>query len=297
MVVKNPSDFIGQCLGKSEAKTRAILQMSIGKVLIIDEAYMLNTGGPGGQKDIYRTAVIDTLVAEVQSVPGDDRCVLMLGYEDKLKAMFHNVNPGLSRRFAIEDPFRFQDFNVSELEKILQLKMEGEDLTAQPEALIVAHEVLGRAQMRPNFSNGGEVDNFLARAKLNYQTRQSKKDLPQRAFECVFEPEDFDPDFNRNADAIVNCREQLQGQVSEDIIKVLEGYLIRAAEAKEDGLDPRKEIPTKIIFKGPPGQFHRLSSVKVLHFFRKLTLCRNWEDNHRSKYGQSVLRHGISVHP
>lgn len=112
MIIKNPSDFIGQCLGKSEAKTRAILAMSVGKVLIIDEAYMLNNGGVGSQQDIYKTAVIDTLVAEVQSVPGDDQCILLLGYEDKLKSMFRNVNPGLSRRFAIEDPFLFQDFDV-----------------------------------------------------------------------------------------------------------------------------------------------------------------------------------------
>lgn len=225
--------------------------MSVGKVLIIDEAYMLNNGGVGSQQDIYKTAVIDTLVAEVQSVPGDDRCILLLGYEDKLKAMFRNVNPGLSRRFAIEDPFLFQDFDVPQLEQILKLKMEVEDLTAQPEALSVALEVLGRAQMRPNFSNGGEVDNLLAKAKLNYQTRQSKKAPHNRAYDCVFKPEDFDPDFRRDVNA--NCRQQLQGKVSEDIIKTLEGYLIGAAEAREDGLDPRKEIPTRIVFKGPPG--------------------------------------------
>jgi hypothetical protein len=46
-----------------------------GKVLVIDEAYGLYS-----TFDPYKTAVIDTIVAEVQSVPGDDRCVLLLGY-------------------------------------------------------------------------------------------------------------------------------------------------------------------------------------------------------------------------
>lgn len=52
-------------------------------------------GGSGGsQGDPYKDAVIDTLVAEVQSTPGEDRCVLLLGYDDQMKEMFQKVNPG-----------------------------------------------------------------------------------------------------------------------------------------------------------------------------------------------------------
>lgn len=47
-------------------------------------------GGSGGdnKNDMYKTAVIDTIVAEVQSVPGEDRCVLLLGYKDQIVEMF-----------------------------------------------------------------------------------------------------------------------------------------------------------------------------------------------------------------
>jgi hypothetical protein len=74
---------------------------------------MLYSGSGGrGQNaaDVYKTAVIDTIVAEVQSVPGEDRCVLLLGYEDQMTEMFQNVNPGLTRRFQLSDAFRFEDF-------------------------------------------------------------------------------------------------------------------------------------------------------------------------------------------
>lgn len=100
MVVKNPSDFVGNVLGQSESNTKSILATTVGKVLIIDEAYMLYSGkeGTGNMSDSYKTAVIDTIVAEVQSVPGEDRCVLLLGYKDQIETMFQNVNPGLSRR-------------------------------------------------------------------------------------------------------------------------------------------------------------------------------------------------------
>lgn len=60
---------------------------------------MLYSGKEGGNvSDSFKTAVIDTIVAEVQSVPGEDRCVLLLGYKDQIETMFQNVNPGLSRR-------------------------------------------------------------------------------------------------------------------------------------------------------------------------------------------------------
>ena len=32
--------------------------------------------------------VIDTIVAEIQSIPGEDRCVLMLGYKEQMNEMF-----------------------------------------------------------------------------------------------------------------------------------------------------------------------------------------------------------------
>lgn len=44
------------------------------------QAYMLYSRPSSGSaaSDPYKTAVIDTIVAEVQSTPGEDRCVLLL---------------------------------------------------------------------------------------------------------------------------------------------------------------------------------------------------------------------------
>ena len=51
---------------------------------------MLYSGkeGTGNSSDSFKTAVIDTIVAEVQSSLSDDRCVLMLGYEEQMTEMF-----------------------------------------------------------------------------------------------------------------------------------------------------------------------------------------------------------------
>lgn len=113
VVLKTASDFVGSVLGESESKTRAILKASEGCVLVIDEAYSLSAQsevGSGRSGDPYRTAVTDTLVEQVQNVPGEDRCVLLLGYPDQMAAFMRNTNPGLARRFALDDAFRFEDY-------------------------------------------------------------------------------------------------------------------------------------------------------------------------------------------
>ena len=42
----------------------------------------------GTSNNTFKTTVIDTMVAEIQSVPGEDRCVLMLGYTEQMLEMF-----------------------------------------------------------------------------------------------------------------------------------------------------------------------------------------------------------------
>lgn len=154
MVVKNPSDFMGAVIGESEKLTKGILASTLGKVLVIDEAYGLY-GIIGSNQDPFKTAVIDTIVAEVQSVPGDDRCVLLLGYKDQMENMFQNVNPGLSRRFPVSSAFNFEDFDRDELLRILDLKLKQQGFDATDQAKHVAAELLSRARNRPNFGNAG----------------------------------------------------------------------------------------------------------------------------------------------
>lgn len=51
VVIKAPADFIGSVLGESDKKTMAILEATVGCVLVIDEAYGLHPkqGGSVGK--------------------------------------------------------------------------------------------------------------------------------------------------------------------------------------------------------------------------------------------------------
>lgn len=47
---------------------------------------------------------------QVQNVPGEDRCVLLLGYSAEMEDFMRNTNPGLARRFALDNAFVFDDY-------------------------------------------------------------------------------------------------------------------------------------------------------------------------------------------
>lgn len=245
-------------MGQSEANTKAILATTVGKVLIIDEAYMLSPSSGGsegtGGADMYKTSVIDTMVAEIQSVPGEDRCVLLLGYADQMMEMFQNVNPGLTRRFPLSDAFHFNDFNDTELQEILEFKLKTQGLGATGSAVSTAIACLSRARNGLNFGNGGDVENLISKGKSNFQARQSKLPAEERSIDFIFEPQDFDPDFDRASGAETNLQDLFKDVVGcELIIEKLDGYLQVAKGMRAAGLDPTGQIPMNFIFKGPPG--------------------------------------------
>jgi hypothetical protein len=74
---------------------------------------MLYSGSKGVENtlDPFKTLVIDTIVAEVQSTPEEDRCILLLGYKKQMQEMLENSNPGLARRFQLSYAFYFEDFD------------------------------------------------------------------------------------------------------------------------------------------------------------------------------------------
>jgi len=247
---------MGSHLGQSESNTKAILAASMGKVLIIDEAYMLASGGgPDGIADPYKAAVVDTIVAEVQSTPGEDRCVLLLGYDEQMKDMFQHTNPGLARRFPLDDAFNFEDFDDDQLSKIFDLKLKSQGLASTAKAKDVAIEVLARARKRPNFGNAGEVEDLITRAKMAQQFRESHKPVEERSYDVVFEPQDFDPDYDRTSRASSNIKELSKDVVGcEAVVNQLEGYQKTAATMSARGLKPEEYIPFNFVFKGPPGE-------------------------------------------
>jgi AAA+ superfamily predicted ATPase len=254
-------------IGGSEQNTKGILASTLGKVLVIDEAYGLYGGGTRGpassNSNQFKTAVIDTIVAEIQGVPGDDRCVLLLGYEEQMREMFQNVNPGLSRRFSPDNAFVFEDFSDTELRQILDLKLKEQGFVTSEKGTKVAMEILSRARNRPNFGNAGEIDIMLNGAKVRQQQRRSSK-KGILALDHL-EPQDLDPEYDRGERAETNIPMLFQDIVGcESIINKLEGYRQSVKNMRELDMDPKEHVPFNFLFRGPPGKLAVAFKIQLL---------------------------------
>lgn len=187
------------------------------------------------------------------------------------------MNPGLSRRFAIEDAFQFKDYTEAELLQALEFKLKEHDLTATDAAKKVAMDNLNRARNRPNFGNIGEVENLLNQAKIRYQARQALLPVDQRSPDAPFEREDFDPEHDRNEHAATNLLRLFADVVGCDqIVEKLGNWQKMAKNMKALGKDPRDYIPTNFVFKGPPGTALFVFSVRFDSHFR------DWQDDYCS---------------
>ncbi|KAI9687140.1 MAG: hypothetical protein M1822_002551 [Bathelium mastoideum] len=259
---KTPTDFIGAALGASEQATSGILESAKGKVLIIDEAYMLNPTQSSGQTatDPYRSAVIDTIVSKVHNVPGDDQCVILLGYEEEMEAMFQNSNPGFTRRFPLASAFRFNSFTPDELHQILRLKLAEEDLTVTEQGEHTAMDVLSRARNLSNFGNAGEVSNVIGKAKLSWQKRMTDAVDMVQDLDSI----DFDPDFARADTASIRLQNLFQDSIGHHhLVDQLRQYQLIAANLKAKGLPVEDHVPFNFIFKGPSGTGKTTTARKI----------------------------------
>ena len=199
----------------------------------------------------------------------------------KLFTSLQNVNPGLSRRFAIDNAFEFEDYDDDELLRALDFKLKDQDLSATPEAKRVASEVLSRQRNRPNFGNIGAVENLLSMAKSQMQKRNADADAP-------FEPQDFDPDYLRGQNANENLTKLFEDTIgSEDVVAQLRRYQKMAESCKARNIDPREMTPTNFVFKGPPGMFNNYVILQAL------ITHRYWKDHDSAEDGPSLFRHGL----
>ncbi|KAI1398646.1 ATPases of the AAA+ class [Hypoxylon fuscum] len=272
VIVKNAANFIGSYVGESEKTTRSILGATKGKVLVIDEAYMLGRASDSQHPHSYGTAVIDTIVGEIQSSDNEDRCIILLGYRDEMQEMFRNSNPGLARRFPMASAFEFEDYTKEELRKIMDLKLTEQGLQATDDAKNVAMEIIERARNSTTFSNAGEVDNLLGRATERQNMRLASGEYLEPESMQYLEAQDMDEDFDRVDRAGSDIKELFKDMVGrKDLVEKLEGWkkIVQNVKAMNLG-DPRKFIPFQFIFRGPPGTGKTTTARKMGKVFYDL---------------------------
>lgn len=116
-VVLGRQDFVGTHQGHTTSKTEKVLQANKGKVIIIEEAYLLSTD----PKDSYGMEAL-TVINRYMDEQSDDYIFILNGYEDILDRTIFKVQPGLRRR--IQWTFNVEEYTPEGLYKIFLHQLE-----------------------------------------------------------------------------------------------------------------------------------------------------------------------------
>ena len=170
VVVCNRGTFVGSNWGDEESAIRQVLEMAKGGVLMIDEAYMLNSGNPNDPGKLIIPQFMDVLSNERQR----DVAIVLCGYKEPMQKLL-DLNPGLASRFP--NRFEFNDFSVEELMQITLHRLAEYGYHFTRAGLIKYRTVLTEAYSVRNPNNWGNaryVTNLLERIYLLHAKRCMK---------------------------------------------------------------------------------------------------------------------------
>jgi probable Rubsico expression protein CbbX len=181
-------DLVGEYIGHTAPKTKAVLDRAMGGVLFIDEAYTLFRAEDS--KD-YGQECIDILM-QVMENDRDKLVVILAGYKDRMDRFFES-NPGMSSRIAHH--LDFAEYDIDELLAIGQLMVNRSSYYLSEAAEVAFRDYLSVRRTQPRFGNARTVRNDLENARLRHafrlaadpDRRWSKDDLMR------LEPSDIAP--------------------------------------------------------------------------------------------------------
>lgn len=152
------SDLVGEYIGSSAQKTKAMIKKAKGGVLFIDEAYAL---ARKSERDYGREA-IEVLLKEMED-NRNDLVVIAAGYPDLMED-FLNSNPGLRSRFTTF--LHFSNYDGSQLLEILETMAKDADYRLDHEARKELALEFDQIASRPprDFANARYVRNRLEKA-------------------------------------------------------------------------------------------------------------------------------------
>ncbi len=117
VVVCNRGTFIGTLWGDEERSMHQVLNMAKGGVLMIDEAYLLNSANANDPGKMVIQLLMNILADETQR----DIAIVLCGYKEPMKKLL-DLNPGLQSRFP--NRFEFPDFTVDELLELTKSRVD-----------------------------------------------------------------------------------------------------------------------------------------------------------------------------
>jgi probable Rubsico expression protein CbbX len=164
LVAVTRDDLVGQYIGQTAPRTKALLKGAAGGVLFIDEAYALHR--PENERDYGQEAL--EILLQAMEEQRDDLVVILAGYKDRMERFFA-ANPGFASRVAHH--IDFPDYSEEELFAIAQRMLERIEYRLSAEASAALREYITLRKAQARFANARSIRNALDRARLRHAHR------------------------------------------------------------------------------------------------------------------------------
>lgn len=169
-------DLVGEYIGQTAPKVKAVFERAKGGVLFIDEAYALARANDDS-KDFGRE-VVELLVKEMSN-PQSDMAVIVAGYPKEMK-YFIDSNPGLRSRF--KHFYEFKDYLPQELSAIAEISAKEKEVELDKAAWTQLEELIVEAYRGrdKSFGNARYVYDLVEKAKINMGLRVMARKNPKQ---------------------------------------------------------------------------------------------------------------------
>ena len=189
VVVCDRSTFIGTLWGDEERATRQVIDTAKGGVLMIDEAYLLNSSHPNDPGRLVIQLLMNILADESQR----DIAIVLCGYKEPMQKLI-DLNPGLQSRFP--NKFEFPDFTIDELLEITKRRVKDYNYKFTDDAWEKYVHILSSAYQTRDpqtWGNARFIGNLLERIYIRHASRCVKQDPMDKSTLLILTSEDIVP--------------------------------------------------------------------------------------------------------
>jgi SpoVK/Ycf46/Vps4 family AAA+-type ATPase len=240
--------LVGEFIGHTAPKTRAVFTKALGGVLFVDEAYSLYV--PDSGRD-FGTEAIETLLKEMEDKRGQ-LSVIVAGYADRMETFFE-ANAGMRSRFTRY--IDFPDYSAEELTEVFRRLCSTQGFRLTDDVMVRAGQIFEQMVRTKgsDFANARSVRTYLEkiieRQALRLRSDDSADPSELRAIDL--------PPIGRqeelNLKIVLGRLNHLTGlaSVKAEITKL--ASLVRAQERRREAGLSWTPTSLHLVFSGNPG--------------------------------------------